>query len=332
MRGFASCLALTVCVALAALSGCDLSPPGGPLCGPGSGAECDDCAGVTCAGECIDPLTDPRHCGGCGKECGGATPYCVGGVCAATCGDGFESCDGRCTSLLTDPKNCGACGNDCGPEGACSDGNCLCGPHTTDCGPYCADTTSDDDNCGGCGHECDTTTSRCRNSVCACLDGFSPCGGGRCTDTHVDPKNCGGCDIRCDADEMCRAGECVCRPGLVRVGNACVDPDSDPTACGETRQVCGGDTPRCQGGVCVAACGEGRVACGNACVDLDEDPLHCGECGRRCGVDKICHDGECRDYEPAFGCASCPCEACDGRESCCVYGGAPICVEADECP
>ena len=94
---------------------------------------------------------------------------------------------------------------------------------------------------------------------------------------------------------------CACRPGLVRLGNDCVNPDSHPGACGPTAAVCGGATPRCENGVCVAQCSGGFDTCGNACVNPDTDPDHCGGCGNACNNDEVCVQGNCENFDAAVG-------------------------------
>ena len=99
---------------------------------------------------------------------------------------------------------------------------------------------------GGAGGEevCDVTTQKecdracvplldpahgCDNASCAaCAEGSSCCPD--CTNTSSDPKRCGDCNRECDVDEWCVASACACRPGLVRSGQRCVDPLSDPAS------------------------------------------------------------------------------------------------------
>jgi len=37
------------------------------------------CGGIVCGGVCVDPMTDPHHCGICSMDCGTGT--CVTGAC-----------------------------------------------------------------------------------------------------------------------------------------------------------------------------------------------------------------------------------------------------------
>jgi hypothetical protein len=157
-----------------------------------------------------------------------------------------------------------------------------------------------------------------------------------------DVRNCGACDARCAGAEACVGGECVCRAGLTACGAGCVDLQADPRACGACDTACA-DTELCDRGECVPidqGCGNGlaecRVSGGMACVDLDQDPLHCGDCAdAACGADELCIDGNCRNFAPATGCSTCPCDAVCDRAldgwNCCEVSGAAVCV-AGGCP
>jgi hypothetical protein len=117
--------------------------------------------------------------------------------------------------------------------------------------------------------------------------------------------------------------------------NGCIDPDSNPQACGPTLAVCGTTTPVCANGVCSAGCGAIPDQCGNACVDQNTNPLHCGGCGNTCGNDEVCVQGNCEQYNSAVGCTQCPCAACGGGDACCGLPNEPtylICVNGGSCP
>jgi hypothetical protein len=151
-----------------------------------------------------------------------------------------------------------------------------------------------------------------------------------------DPEHCGDCDRGCQAGEVCEQGDCICGPGLVPDGERCVDPTSDPEACGPGLIDCSDESPYCQDGECVAACsGEDVTACGFACVDTERDPRHCGSCFEVCEADELCADDGCRPFTVASGCTACPCDACDDGDRCCEYPGSStllVCLEASECP
>jgi hypothetical protein len=96
----------------------------GQICPPGVscvGGTCD-CAGgaLACDQQCIDPMTDGQHCGGCGNDCQGSA--CESGECACV---GLTLCDG-CVDTDTDPLHCGGCNQPCGPGRGCSQGSCDC--------------------------------------------------------------------------------------------------------------------------------------------------------------------------------------------------------------
>jgi hypothetical protein len=62
---------------------------------------------------------DPNNCGGCGRTCGGATPRCDNGTCAASCTYPRLNCNGQCIDVAHDPRNCGFCGNACARDEVC---------------------------------------------------------------------------------------------------------------------------------------------------------------------------------------------------------------------
>lgn len=159
--------------------------------------------------------------------------------------------------------------------------------------------------------------------------------GDKCTNITADSLHCGVCPNECDKDEWCVGSSCVCRNGLSKVGQACVDTQSNPANCNGA--TCSGATDRCENGACVAACTGGRTDCNGACVALDTNPLHCGLCNRSCDVDKVCQDGECKEYRPTIDCLACPCPSCGGNfPFCCELPGAsvPFCLteDASGCP
>lgn len=175
----------------------------------------------------------------------------------------------------------------------------------------------------------------CVSGACACPAPLTMLPGGGCADLTRDPNHCGAPGNACGDTEYCVDGMCVCRPGLVAMGADCIDPSTDADACGPMAATCGGGTPFCADGVCVAMCPRGTERCGDACVDTESDPLNCGGCGDSCGADQVCRTGNCRDYEVPAGCAMCPCPACGGdTPTCCSYPMTTdtICVEGDRCP
>lgn len=165
-----------------------------------------------------------------------------------------------------------------------------------------------------------------------CGVGEACCGG--CKQIEYNPKSCGGCSGSCDDDEYCNAGSCECRPELAPQGEDCIDPLSDPNVCGSDGP-CGGATPNCENGACVAACSGGLTNCSGACVDTSNHPLYCGSCIEACDNDKVCAGGECEEYRAAPGCSACPCDDCEGDfDTCCTLPASTltICIKEDSCP
>jgi hypothetical protein len=83
---------------------------------------------VLCDGQCIVPLTDPKHCGTCGTNGDHACApglVCEMGTCKAACtlGAGMN-CSGGCVDTQNDPLNCGDCGHACQDSQSCHAGQC----------------------------------------------------------------------------------------------------------------------------------------------------------------------------------------------------------------
>ena len=87
---------------------------------------------LECGAGCTDPMEDTANCGMCGTICSGATPFCSGGACAATCGAGLEMCGTICANVQTSENHCGTCGNSCANGTECISGMCTC-PAGTSC-------------------------------------------------------------------------------------------------------------------------------------------------------------------------------------------------------
>jgi hypothetical protein len=121
------CASTDVCV-----DGQGCLPPGGTPCGAGYcptdqicvDGQCEHaCApgAIWCEVRCVDPTSDPDHCGACDVTCI-AGQRCSDGAC--TCPDRTAACDDACVDLLNDPDNCGACGTKCAAGAACRSGQC----------------------------------------------------------------------------------------------------------------------------------------------------------------------------------------------------------------
>jgi hypothetical protein len=92
-------------------------------CGAGS---CPPPA-IVCEGRCVDPRTDPGHCGQCGTAC--RSGMCAGGLCV--CPPGQTPCGAECVDLAKSQVNCGSCGTVCDRLHACWHGQCT--PTTGSC-------------------------------------------------------------------------------------------------------------------------------------------------------------------------------------------------------
>ena len=92
------------------------TPTGGAGCPAGVPDECD--------GSCVELMSDPDNCGGCGNQCP-PTAGCIDGQCEAPCQDGGGSlCGATCVDLSSDQNNCGMCGNACVGLQLCVGGSC----------------------------------------------------------------------------------------------------------------------------------------------------------------------------------------------------------------
>jgi hypothetical protein len=217
-------------------------PAGSPLCldltlvaasdGGASGdaaadlgcAACD--AGrICCDGVCVDPDSDPDHCGGCGTACStvNATPECRSGRCSWSCSTGFGHCvsgNTGCETALDTVASCGgcqACDTVSSVGASCTDGACsyvACAPGHLDCNsaapnldgcecatPACCGSscqTTHDNGVGRLFYDCqpkNTYDATQATSACAAFTGDAslchvmPCGGGKyavCSDGAAD--------------------------------------------------------------------------------------------------------------------------------------------------
>ena len=185
--------------------------------------------------DCIDPLTNPKHCGQINlftadtlQDCG--ENACVNGVCrSTTCSDPDEifcqynqngHITTECVNLNTDIRNCGYCGYEC-PE---NNGNSA------------------------------TTLKGCVNGVCEykCAGGMYSCPNAgssqlNCADINNDSDNCGACGRKCLPGEYCFFGTCMtsdcdtlCSPGTGCSKNGC------PTVnCYNVTEYCGASCTDC---------------------------------------------------------------------------------------
>ena len=239
----------------------------GTTMGVTSGPSCDDPM-LQCGDDCVDPQSDPLHCGACDTVCAD-DEVCTNGICSLDCAVGFEECDGACVDLNSDVMHCGACDTVCDEGYLCIDGACSldCEDGFVNCNGVCVDLQIDPNNCG----ECDTVCGdgeMCEAGLCEsiCADTELFCDN-TCIDPQSDPANCGDCGIACADDEQCANGVCeaICAMGELYCNDVCIDPLTDDANCGQCGQVCG-NNELCIDGMCEA------TTCGNNVVDQGE---HC---------------------------------------------------------
>ncbi len=215
-------------------------------------ASCDG-ATRTCRYSVLDGDGDgspPAVCGG--NDCDDADPAIHPGA--------IESCDGVDSDCSGGPDDPGAPG--CRPDQVCDGHSCSCAAAETECidallrTPTCADLTTDADHCGSCDHECGRG-QECASSACACLAGYTDCGGyygsPQCRDLAHDRQSCGACGHDCFSLE-CLDGTCGCVPPAV---------------------------------VCTSATWPA------VCATLADDPVHCGSCDHGCLTSATCSAGTC---------------------------------------
>ena len=263
--------------------------------GDGSGGSACKAHYLACQHGCIDPKSDPRHCGDCDTACA-AGELCSDGHCSLTCLGGSTRCAARCVDVDRDSANCGACGKACAEGEVCSAGQCglVCVGGSTRCADACVDIRIDPANCGGCEQVC-APGSLCVNGSCGaqCGAGKSVCDG-VCVNTALDPKNCGACGIACPSGQLCAGGVCgsTCANSIA-CGSACVDPLADSANCGGCGKACATGQV-CVNGSCGLHCELSNLSqCGSACSNLQTDPKNCGICSMNCGTGKTCSLGIC---------------------------------------
>ncbi len=254
---------------------------------------------VKCGEDCIDPNTDNTYCGA-DSSCQNYT----------ACGDDKTCVGGECSAKPVDGK--------------CNDGQVKCGED-------CIDPQKNNAFCGAdatCEHydDCARQGKTCENGVCVVGEPVNECDPGKvkcgedCIDPMTDNKYCGA-DAKCanysncaKQGNACESGKCVggtvndCKPGKVKCGEDCIDPNTDNTYCGadsscQNYTACV-DDKTCVGGECSVKpedgkCPEGQVKCGESCIDPQTNNGYCGadakcENYRSCEPDWSCHGGECQ--------------------------------------
>jgi hypothetical protein len=238
---------------------------------PEDGAACD-VGQIHCGSECVDPMSDSRHCGGCGNPCA-AEEICSAGVCAGDCTAPLARCGSVCVNLATSADNCGRCGNAC-PGAPNADGVCEASACTLRCRPG----WSDSDGLPGCEYECSlaSPTESC-NGVDDNCDGETdegfPCRVGEsvsCT-TSCGSGGTGSCSLACEIPNG---------PACTPPAESCngLDDDCD-TVCDNGLGCCQGQAGSCTTSTgapgshtCSATCAWGTcTATGEACNGVDDD-------------------------------------------------------------
>lgn len=131
---------------------------------------------IECGGVCVDPRSDPDHCGACDNACTSSEACecyppdaCMLGTCVTDCTDGMTLCDRSCVDTDFNVDHCGECGNACEEGMHCGHQVCTaetCAPGQVYCFGRCADLNSDMFNCGECGIVCDIDTQYCQEGRC----------------------------------------------------------------------------------------------------------------------------------------------------------------------
>lgn len=303
----------------------------GPSCSP----ECVDgielcCEGAGGGASCVNTISDPRNCGGCGISC--PSGVCISGACMGGPGvDGGPPSDGSRPTFDSGPA--GSCSPACPSSARCCGSTCISRLGV----PTGMDGRSDPSfmSCNGCGISCDAE----RASACSvpgggmgtprCMCGvYNECAAGQicvidagayvCVSTSTDPRNCGMPGNACAVGERCEAGVCqcgttgaACAAGQACCATGCVDAMTDATNCGACGNVCDAGES-CQAGRCV--CGSGPTAreCAVPMAGMFPAPASLGE---------SCCSGTC----VANTTANCGCGVmCEGGDDCIVGGGLPI--------
>jgi len=211
--------------------------------------------------DCVGAI--PRACDASGTwtslaACGGTTPICKEGVCAATaCAAGDHRCSGdtleQCNSTLTGFDPVKVC-----PAGMCD----ATGKECNECAPGASDCLGSTPRaCDSTGHwkaltTCSGTTPVCKSGVCTavCSSGEYRCSASssleRCNASLsgfeiVNLCAAGLCDAVGKECDECTPGEKGCAGTVPRTCNS--------TGHWTSMTACAGSTPYCSAGACVAS-------------------------------------------------------------------------------
>jgi hypothetical protein len=281
-----------------------------------------DCGGaphIDCDGACVDPTTDPDHCGACNNACEleNASSECVDSICLVSeCDTDWGNCDdddsnGCESNLLYDPNNCGSCGIVCTPPELCSSGSCL----VNGCDPGAPEL------CDGYDNDCDGETDE---DPSACDDGND------CTDDVCERGI--GCvnilmtGIACDDNDNCTEND-ACTDQGVCTGDR-IDEDGDghsPPPCGDD---CDDSNSHINPSINEMGYPDGQICTDGFDNDCDgltdgQDPGCCA-----CASDDYCIDGDaCNGVEWCQNCICLPGTPvdCDDWSDCTV----DTCISSD---
>ncbi len=293
---------------------------------------------LRCGDVCVDPRTDPEHCGGCWQPCAPANGEgtCSAGSCRVACDPGWtdangspvDGCEYACTRTAAAEVRGSTCDNlvddDCDGRTDATDPDCadcvpeLCNHADDDCDGLTDedfDTDFDPLHCGACGHVCPSRpngAAACTLGACdvACAPGWTdendrPEDGceAPCAPTGRPESACDGRDDDCDGavDEEFVAVD-SCGTGPCRREERCIDGS---VVCrprpppAATDATCDGVDDDCDG----VTDDEADCACTTALDCSDDNPCTTDECG----PDLRCRYAALPDRSP------CPGGVCCGR-------------------
>jgi Cys-rich repeat protein len=267
----------------------------------------------------------------CVPACGGATPFCKGGVCVPCLADKDCPAGQVCRAL----GETSACVPGCADDTRCGGGAMKC------CGGGCVDTSKDARNCGACGMACGVQHSTAFCNAGACTPGMCTAGWADCNKDPADGceakldydvANCGACGAKCaipNAIQGCgpapmgKSG-CYLKACLYGFDDCDGSPDngcekditSDVKNCGACGMACGNvghGKIGCITGVCaLTSCDQGWSDCDNnpknGCeTATGTDKNNCGKCGNACGQGQVCVNSSCTCANCSFNNAKSKC-------------------------
>lgn len=249
---------------------------------------------------CVDPKSNPKHCGAEGQACDvSKAEMCVNGVCVDKCPSGYEKCGDTCVDIESDPNNCGGCGTT-DPKFMCpapgernvSRSYCQSGECKIVCAPSFFDADGDIEN--GCEQQ---VTSVCGNGI---VEEGEACDGGKLNDqtceTLVGEGSRG--TLYCKPD--CRSFDTSECTAATTCGNGRIDGE----------EICDGTS--LGGATCETVVGlgsTGHLGCQANCADFDVS---------ECSAPTTCGNGKIDDGENCDGSvmpADATCESVRGKGS-----------------